>query len=62
MTLTWPFANEKVANMYQQHVRQSSRVRMRIIRLQVPLQQHELRLRRPRLRNGRVQGSECRPI
>lgn len=46
------FANEKkiyIANMHQQHVRQSDQLGLLNIRLRVPVQEHELRLRRPRL-------------
>ena len=51
-----PFADEKVANMYQQHVGQGRKLGMPQDRLHLPLQEHELWLWRSRLLHPRVRG------
>ena len=53
-----------LANMHQQHVGEGSQLRMFNNRLRVPVQEHELRLRRARLLHSRVLCSQptCQPI
>ena len=49
---------KSTANMHQQHARQSVKLGLRNIRLRVPVQEHELRLRRPRLLHSSLRSGQ----